>query len=150
MITQVFVYGTLQRNQCRGNLWPREPLHIHWGYVRGRLYDLGDYPALRSDDEDLDSDWIQGEIWTFDPADIEETLQELDIIEETNQPGLPNLYDRCLVRAFGSLAATDSVLAWAYQYSNASALTSALRVKSGRQGYAAWPSTESGDRNSIR
>lgn len=143
MITQVFVYGTLQREQCRGNLWPRQPLEITPGYVRGRLYDLGPYPALRCDDEDHDADWIAGEVWSFTQDDIGPTIMELDLIEETNRPGQLNLYDRCLVRAYRSLKTQDFALALAYQYSNAAELTAVQRVRCGRQGYAVWPPSES-------
>jgi len=144
MITQVFVYGTLQREQCRGNLWPRQPLEINRGYVRGRLYDLGPYPALRCDD-DHDADWIAGEVWSFTQDEMGPTITALDLIEETNQPGRLNLYDRCLVRAYWSLETLDSVLALAYQYSNAAELAAVQRVRCGRQGYAAWPSRQASD-----
>ncbi len=128
MITHVFVYGTLQREQCRGNLWPRKPLDIIPGYVRGQLYDLGSYPALRFDDDELDADWVAGEVWSFTEDDIAPTIVVLDQIEETNQPGRLNLYDCCLVRAYRSPDSSDSVLALAYQYSTAGVLTDAQRT----------------------
>ncbi len=138
MITSVFGYGTLQREQSRGGCWPREPLGIRPGYVRGQLFDLGPYPALRCDD-DVDADWVAGEVWSFKAEDIAPTIEELDLIEETNQPGQFNLYDCCLVRVYQSLELTSSVLALAYQYSNAGALPGSRRLYSGQGGYVAWP-----------
>ena len=149
MITSVFVYGTLQRKQCRGNLWPRKPLDITPGYVRGQLYDLGPYPAIRCDDEDLDTDWVAGEVWSFIEDDMAPTMAKLDQIEETNQPGGLNLYDRCLVRVYRSPDSPDSVLALAYQYSTAAALTDAQRMRSGQGSYVAWPSSDRSRRGST-
>lgn len=139
-LSDVFVYGTLKRDQCRGNLWPCLPLKVVTAFVRGRLFDLGPYPALRCDDEDADSDWVQGELWSFSPADVSATVAALDQIEETNQPGVKNLYDRVLVRAHRSPGSQQSTLALAYQYSTAASLPASRRVlSSGRRGWVAWP-----------
>jgi gamma-glutamylcyclotransferase (GGCT)/AIG2-like uncharacterized protein YtfP len=143
LISNVFVYGTLQHQQCRGNCWPKKPLEIKRGYVRGQLYDLGPYPALRCDVDDCDADWVAGEVWLFAADDIGPTIAELDLIEETNQPGAVNLYDRCLVRVYESLEAKEFVLALAYQYSNAAELTAARRMSRGQQTHVAWPAVTS-------
>lgn len=120
VIVQLFVYGTLKRHECRGTMWPRKPQQVRVAYVQARLYDLGPYPSIRVDsidETDDDLDWVEGEVWTFDPNDLPETIATLDEIEETNQPGVFNLYDHVLVRAFERPGPSHSVLALAYQYS---------------------------------
>lgn len=107
-----YVYGTLKRGQCREKCWPATPKHICEGWTLGRLYDLGEYPAMVQG-----SDWVRGEVWEFDIADVPAVLQTLDEIEGTNQPGSPNLYDRgvCQVRISGD----QSIDAYAYRYAHA-------------------------------
>ncbi len=129
MITDLFVYGTLKRGECRDSLWPRKPLAVKDGFVRARLYDLGPYPAIRVDGEEIgsggvggrgvfeDLDWVKGEVWSFDREDVATTIKRLDEIEETNQRGFENLYDHVVVRAFDEVGSTSSCLALAYQYS---------------------------------
>lgn len=135
-----FVYGTLKRGECRQTLWPRPPLEIRTGYVRGRLYDLGAYPALWTGDCELDEDvetaggettweWIAGEAWIFSDADMMVTIRELDEIEQTDQPGCLNLYDRVLVRVHDQAGFAGSELAYAYQYSTGGWLDDRLRVR---------------------
>jgi len=134
-----FVYGTLKRGECRQTLWPFPPLEIRTGYVRGRLYDLGEYPALWTGDcehdEDAETavgetawDWIEGEAWVFSDADMMTTIRKLDEIEQTDQPGFLNLYDRILVRVHDQAGFAGSELAYAYQYSTGSWLDDRLRV----------------------
>lgn len=88
MICSIFVYGTLQTTGCRAKAWPHPPLRIAPARVRGQLFDLGPYPALRPG-----SDWITGERWEFSPDTIDETLQVLDAIEGFAQ-GDDDLYRR--------------------------------------------------------
>ena len=74
--SSVFVYGTLKKDQLRGSLWPRRPICIEPAIAQGFLWDLGTYPGLIAGD-----DSILGEIWTFEPFDIIQTLKALDAIE---------------------------------------------------------------------
>lgn len=144
VITRVFVYGTLQQHQVRGNLWPQPPLAVEPAYTRGMLFDLGPYPALDCTDSGPDQgDGIAGELWTFCEAHLPETLAALDRIEECNQGGA-NLYDLCLVRAYPFPKAADSVLAYAYQFSAAATLSVRNRMRPGPQGYVVWPVSRAG------
>lgn len=143
MITELFVYGTLKRGECRESMWPRKPTRIREAFVRARLYDLGAYPAIRVDalsvDDDVnvddDLDWVAGEVWSFEPAAIDETIAALDEIEETNQPRTINLYDHVLVRAYerpgssGHESGNGSTLALAYQYSDDRRLSHLRRLR---------------------
>jgi gamma-glutamylcyclotransferase (GGCT)/AIG2-like uncharacterized protein YtfP len=139
LITDVFVYGTLQRHQCRGSMWPCLPLLVRTAFVQGQLFDLGPYPALCVAMDDADVDWIAGEVWTFSKDDILQTMTVLDAIEECNQSGGTNLYDRVLLRAHPSPASAESVLAFAYQFSDARLLSRAKRVHCHNTNYVAWP-----------
>jgi len=128
MITELFVYGTLKRGECRESMWPRKPLRIREAFIRARLYDLGPYPAIRvdvveGDQEDDDAlDWVGGELWSFERRDVPATLLVLDEIEATNQRGYRNLYDHVLVRAYDRPNSRKSRLALAYQYGSQSRL----------------------------
>jgi len=72
----VFVYGTLRRGEVREGCWPRRPTRIEWATVRGRLHDLGPYPALVAGD-----DVVLGELWHLAAVDLAPTLDVLDDIE---------------------------------------------------------------------
>lgn len=151
-IRQFFVYGTLKRGECRASMWPRVPQAVRPAFVRGALFDLGPYPALWCGDapvddesagEDPDWDWIEGEVWTIAAEDMAETVRRLDQIEETDQPGCTNEYDRILVRAHEGPGSDASTLAFAYQYSTGQRLPDAIRVRGrGPQRIARWPANE--------
>lgn len=131
MITDFFVYGTLKRGECRESMWPRKPIRIREGFILARLYDLGDYPAIRVDEFEGEEplDWVNGEVWSFDRSDFTATLAALDEIEVTNQRGYRNLYDQILVRAYDRPGSRSSRLALAYQYSALSRLTHSRCVR---------------------
>lgn len=103
---QVFVYGTLCRGQCREPCWPRRPVSVTVGYVRGHLFDLGPYPALLPGD-----DWVRGECWTLREEDMPETLRVLDAIEGFAQPGEADLYQRREIDIFRSAGANEAPIA---------------------------------------
>jgi gamma-glutamylcyclotransferase (GGCT)/AIG2-like uncharacterized protein YtfP len=155
MITHLFAYGTLKRGECRESMWPRKPQQIQTAYIRARLYDLGAYPAIRvdaSEGNDLDQsadeglDWVEGEIWTFSPTDIPVTIATLDEIEETNQPGVCNLYDHVLVRAHDRPNSDQSKLALVYQYSCDERLAHSRRLRPRDGGASVVWSAASGER----
>jgi gamma-glutamylcyclotransferase (GGCT)/AIG2-like uncharacterized protein YtfP len=92
MISSVFVYGTLKRGQCRGAMWPVQPLSVSVVYTHGTLFDRQDYPAMISG-----TDCVAGERWDFHPEQIQRVLEVLDSIEGANQSGIPDLYRRVVV-----------------------------------------------------
>ena len=133
----VFVYGTLKRGQCREHCWPVRPLDVRPAWIRGRLIDLGAYPALLDGDQRV---W--GEVWSFDQRDLPEVHAALDRVEVTNQPGVPNEYDRVAVTVF--LAEGDASLeASTYRFADQALaariqpLPASLAV--GTQRYVVWP-----------
>ncbi len=54
-----------------------------------------------------------GELWTFEPKDIDQVIQALDQLEGTNQVGQPDLYRRVVCTPFDL---EDQRLPQAYLY----------------------------------
>ena len=83
-----FVYGTLKSGNSRAKAWPHPPSSIQIGYTQAKLFDLGPYPALAEGE-----DWVQGELWQFEPQFVPDTTQALDEVEGYYQSP-DDLYDR--------------------------------------------------------
>lgn len=139
-VSAFFVYGTLKRSFLRGGLWPRKPLRIVAGSIQSDLYDLGPYPAAAPGKH-----WLLGEIWEFNPDDIEQTIQELDLIEEYRVGAENNEYVRQVVAVEfpGSDSSPSTLLAYAYFAAQPKRLEVARQIKPflqfmGRH-VAAWP-----------
>ena len=139
----VFVYGTLKRDQRNHERFCRGVLAIREATVQGRLYDLPyGFPALVVPNENVQAigttdyvadtekqnralptmratspgwDAVYGEIFSFD--DPEERLPALDGLEGF-RPGEKSFYSRVLIPA--TLAETGtSVMVWAYAIESA-------------------------------
>ncbi len=120
VISSVFVYGTLKRGQCRGAMWPFEPLRVSVVFTQGTLFDRHDYPAMTSG-----TDNVIGEKWDFRPEQMPRVLEVLDAIEGANRQGEPDLYSRVVVPTWKicesvgdehRLAAEASVQSYTYHY----------------------------------
>lgn len=75
MATNIFVYGTLMRGDCRhGALAGQTFLGAVKTVPRYRMYDVGTYPALVESPDGLA---IEGELWSVDDA----CLGRLDEVE---------------------------------------------------------------------
>jgi gamma-glutamylcyclotransferase (GGCT)/AIG2-like uncharacterized protein YtfP len=129
----IFVYGTLKRGECRADCWPRDPLRIEPASTLGMLYDLGPYPALLSG-----ASLVLGEIWTFAPEDIAETLRVLDEIECFSQGGV-DLYVRNVVPCRVETDASAPISAHCYFLADASAVGSDQRIQVDPDGFSRWP-----------
>ncbi len=134
-----FVYGTLKKSQLRGGLWPRKPSQIRSAIVQADLFDLGPYPAAVPG-----SGWILGEIWHFEPGDMQATIQTLDQIEGYDPRDSDNEYVREIVVAEW-VDGDEATKCNAFAYLNAQAkrLETARQIKPilkvfGRTA-AAWP-----------
>ncbi len=103
----MFVYGTLKRGYLRESIWPKTPSMVAPAVIRADLYDLGPYPAISEGEG-----WVQGELWRFDPCEMDHTLAVLDEAEGFNQEGSPNYYVRKVVNA----TTTDGRNELAYAY----------------------------------
>lgn len=131
-IDRVFVYGTLKTGQIRESAWPHQPQSVQQAWTRGKLFDLGDYPAMLPG-----QDRIAGEVWTFEPHEMAATLEVLDEIEGYfNNPD--DLYRRVIVTCI--LEAGSQVDAYTYHYRHES-LTSAWRIHP-KLGHCSWPNSE--------
>src|SRR5687767_9038822 len=109
-IHRIFVYGTLQRGECRERCWPHAPLRIDEAVIRAALYDLGPYPAIGPGDE-----LVRGELWEIAPDQLEETLRVLDEVEGYTQLG-HDLYVRRLVAC--QLGDGRELSAWTYYFAD--------------------------------
>jgi gamma-glutamylcyclotransferase (GGCT)/AIG2-like uncharacterized protein YtfP len=110
-VSAFFVYGTLKRSFLRGGLWPKKPLRIVAGTIQSDLFDLGPYPAAAPG-----MHWLLGEIWEFQPEDMEQTIRELDLIEGYDPHRVGNEYIRQVVSAefAGQDSVPSTILAYAY------------------------------------
>lgn len=117
--TSIFVYGTLQRGECRERCWLRPPLRVEPATVRGALYDLGPYPALAAGEN-----CIAGELWQLAAADLAATLMELDRVEGFASRD-DDLYHRVIITC---QAAAGPVEAWTYRYARLHELQPSQRI----------------------
>ena len=132
----VFVYGTLQRGECRETCWPHPPVAIQRAATRGRLYDLGPYPAMIAGE-----DTIGGELWRLAPEHVAHSLEVLDAVEDAATEAAGSgigLYVRRVVacRVIGS---EDIVPAFAYFYAQPRAIDGMPRVEPDEDGICRWP-----------
>ena len=130
-VQSVFVYGTLQRGQCRERLWPRAPLKVEPAWTLGALYDLGPYPALVAG-----SDRILGEAWHFAAADLPPTLDILDGIEG-HRGAADDLYVRVAIECV--FESGRRIPAHAYRYARTENLRPLQRIRPDESGYCRWP-----------
>lgn len=72
----LFVYGTLKQGQLNCSLVNRYARSIERGWISGRLFDVGLFPALAEGDGEV---W--GEVVRVDPGDIPCLLAVLDRLE---------------------------------------------------------------------
>jgi gamma-glutamylcyclotransferase (GGCT)/AIG2-like uncharacterized protein YtfP len=103
----VFVYGTLLVGESNHHVVSSYLLEVQPGTIRGRLYDVGPYPALvRTHDEHVvEGEWIEV---------TEVGLAAMDILETYYSPDhADNEYERIWVKD-----ATLEKEGWVYCYPN--------------------------------
>lgn len=71
-----FVYGTLKRGQANYPLVAAAVRGVLPAAIRGRLYDVGPFPALAEGDEA-----VRGEVLVVEPGDLPRLLLVLDALE---------------------------------------------------------------------
>jgi len=108
----LFVYGTLRRAS-------RHPMHalvgracryVDAGWVRGRLYDLGEYPGLVH--EPAAAQRVLGELWRLPPAHAD-VLLALDEYEGCG-PADPQPHEYARLQLSVERAGSTPVSAWVY------------------------------------
>jgi gamma-glutamylcyclotransferase (GGCT)/AIG2-like uncharacterized protein YtfP len=82
--------------------------------VKGKLYDLGDYPAALPADDEF---YIIGELYALkEEEDFSWVMAQVDDYEGVNaEPGEPALYRRELTTVY---IHNETTLAWIYWYNN--------------------------------
>ena len=113
-INQLFVYGSL-RSGFRNPAYHYLTRYFHLAgdaLVKGKLYDLGEYPAATATEEEK---FISGELYVInDPAEFSWAIAQLDDYEGLNvEEGETPLYKRESVKAFINGRGSD---AWIYWY----------------------------------
>jgi gamma-glutamylcyclotransferase (GGCT)/AIG2-like uncharacterized protein YtfP len=107
MTDLLFVYGTLRRG-CWNDIARIAPTAVYAGTarLRGRLFDLGTYPALLLDEQ---AGWAAGELYRV-PADAWKPLDELEEpVTDTRPDGE---YFKLVTAAHGADGVTRQ--AWTY------------------------------------
>ncbi len=111
---QLFVYGTLRSGfqSPAYSYISRYFTLIGEAKVKGRLYDLGDYPAAVPVEEDY---FIIGELYKINhPDELPWAMAQLDDYEGLNiEPGETALYQRLVTTVY---YADQVTLAWAYWF----------------------------------
>ena len=109
-VRDFFVYGTLKRGQSNYPLVAAAVRGITPATIRGRLYDVGPFPALAVGD-----DAVSGEVLTVAPEALARLLVVLDDLEgyELGDPE-GSMYVRRVVLA--TTVAGGTVRAYAYFY----------------------------------
>jgi len=112
-LTTLFVYGTLKEGEINHGLVEPYARSIGPGWIPGRLYDVGDFPALAEGE-----DRVQGEIVRLDPSDFMRVIPVIDRLEGCI-PGdeAGSLYTRRVVRV--TVGDGTQQPAYAYYYNAA-------------------------------
>ena len=113
-INHLFVYGSL-RSGFRNPAYHYLTRYFHLAgdaVVKGKLYDLGEYPAAVSTDEEK---FISGELYVInDPIEFSWAIAQLDDYEGLNvEEGEQPLYKREAVKAYINGQGSN---AWIYWY----------------------------------
>jgi len=108
----LFIYGTLRKGGAHGrhDLLERDARFVARARMRGRLYDLGEYPGLVASDADA---WAHGDVYEL--ADPRAMLARLDDYEGCG-PGdaKPHEYERERREVLMETGACE--MAWVYVY----------------------------------
>lgn len=113
-INHLFVYGSL-RSGFRNPAYQYLTRYFHLAgdaVVKGKLYDLGEYPAAAATEEEK---FISGELYVInDPIEFSWAIAQLDDYEGLNvEEGEHPLYKREAVKAYINGQGSD---AWIYWY----------------------------------
>ncbi|MFN8242599.1 MAG: gamma-glutamylcyclotransferase family protein [Ferruginibacter sp.] len=112
-IFQLFVYGSL-RSGFRNPIYHYLTRYFHLvgdAVVRGKLFDLGEFPVAKPTTEDR---FISGELYAVnDPAEFSWAIEQLDDYEGLNvEEGEKPLYKREPVTAYIDGTGTEAWVYW--------------------------------------
>ena len=111
----IFVYGTLRRNpsQSMYHVLARYSDFVGDGYVHGKLYEVDNYPGLKTSDRQEEK--VYGEVYRLrDPHYVFEMLDDYE--ECSSKYPEPHEYKRAKI----DVHTTDGrkLKAWAYEYNH--------------------------------
>jgi gamma-glutamylcyclotransferase (GGCT)/AIG2-like uncharacterized protein YtfP len=112
-MNKLFVYGTLRSSRINSVI-PEVAPYIKKtakGYVKAKLFDLGEYPGAVNADK---ADKVYGEVIEINPDKLKFVLDALDEYEEVDKNPLKSLFQRKQ-----TLVSTDEgkrMMAWIYWY----------------------------------
>jgi len=113
-ITKLFVYGSLRKgfHHPAYDYISKHFTLVSEGKVKGRLYDMGNYPAAIPT---TDEAFIIGELYDLKPtSDFAWAIEQLDEYEGVNpEEGEPQLYKRELTEVNYN---NQKTMAWIYWY----------------------------------
>ena len=112
-IYQLFVYGSL-RSGFRNPIYHYLTRYFHLvgdAVAKGKLYDMGDYPAAVATTENK---FISGELYAINnPAEFSWAIEQLDDYEGLNvEPGEKQLYKREAVMVFVNGKGSEAWVYW--------------------------------------
>jgi gamma-glutamylcyclotransferase (GGCT)/AIG2-like uncharacterized protein YtfP len=117
LINNIFVYGTLREGRLE-HILPEIKRFVTYsdkGYVKGRLFDVGDFPGARP--ARLDNKKVYGQLIEIKPEHESDVFRELDEYEEYNPANPDNsLFVRKKVNVFTKEG--KNVNAWIYWYNH--------------------------------
>lgn len=125
-MTKIFLYGTLMRGfpHLKHLGVDKDLKYLGKGKMRGRIFDLGEYPAAIADKETVE--YVYGEIFLV--QNEEHVLRKLDEFEEA----IPSRNRKSLfIRKKVKICTSEGkeTFAWAYLYNQP--LEKAFRIASG-------------------
>ncbi len=112
-MNKLFVYGTLRSNTINSVIPEVSPYlkRKGSGYVKAKLFDLGEYPGAVNT---VKTDKVYGDIVEITPEKLTFVLEELDKYEEVNKNPSKSLFKRAIT--FVNTAEGKRVKAWIYWY----------------------------------
>jgi gamma-glutamylcyclotransferase (GGCT)/AIG2-like uncharacterized protein YtfP len=117
LISNIFVYGTLREGRLEHVLpeIKRFVTYSEKGYVKGRLFDVGDFPGARP--ARLDNKKVYGQLIEIKPEHESDVFKELDEYEEYN-PSNPD--SSLFVRKKVNVVTKEgkNINAWIYWYNH--------------------------------
>ncbi len=113
-IDLLFVYGTLMQG-LENAYFLKSPERVEYlgtARVAGRLYDVGEFPALIAEESSQVDSWVTGELYRM--HDPESLLATLDVVEGVNDryPERSLFVRRCIEAKYGE----QRLRVWAYVY----------------------------------
>jgi gamma-glutamylcyclotransferase (GGCT)/AIG2-like uncharacterized protein YtfP len=125
MLNNVFVYGTLKKNEWNDRpFYQNNRVSCKKAVVRGRIYAIATFPGVLLNDEES---IVYGEVHTYPEEMMAKILACLDSLEGYQEGRAENSYNRKVVTA--TLENGKEIEAYIYEYSRQP--SESIRIESG-------------------